>query len=266
MPEPSSYNPMGRFSGLADLYAKYRPSYPAEALDFIQTRCGLAGGALLVDVGCGTGISSRLWAARGVQVIGVEPNADMRGQAETEAVPLDVQRPEYRAGRAEATGLPEAYADAVLAAQAFHWFEPEAALREFHRILKPGGWAVLLWNLRDETDPFTAAYGEVIRTLPEVAAVEGSHAQSGVALLICPLFQHRECLRFPHAQPLSEEGVLGRAFSASYAPRQEPEAGQFAAALRAVFGQFQREGKVALRYETVVYIGQRSSEVAGERE
>ena len=56
----------------------------------------------------------------------------------------------YREGRAEATGLPTAYADVVLSAQAFHWFEPVATLREFHRILKPDGWAILMWNERDD--------------------------------------------------------------------------------------------------------------------
>jgi SAM-dependent methyltransferase len=194
MSNSSHWNPTGRFTGLAELYAKHRPAYPAEALDYLASRGGWTAETLVVDVGCGTGIASRLLAQRGVQVVGVEPNADMRAQAEAEDACSRAVRPSYRDGRAEATGLPGACADAVVAAQAFHWFEPEAALREFHRILKPRGWTGLLWNLRDETDPFTAAYGEVIRSLSEVAGVERAHAESGVALLDCPLFQERESL------------------------------------------------------------------------
>src|SRR5207253_2470333 len=100
---------------------------PDDALDFIVERCGLDGTTTLVDVGCGTGISSRLFAARGIPVIGVDPNDEMRGRAEAAAVPAG-PRPVYRAGRAEATGLPDGAAAAVLAAQAFHWFEPGPAL------------------------------------------------------------------------------------------------------------------------------------------
>ena len=77
MTDLSRSNPTGRFTGLSDLYAKYRPGYPDEALDFIIERCGLDGTTTLVDVGCGTGISSRLFAARGVPVIGIEPNDEM---------------------------------------------------------------------------------------------------------------------------------------------------------------------------------------------
>src|SRR5262245_21600195 len=84
MSDLAGMNPTGRFSGLAELYARCRPDYPAAALDFVLSRCGLAPGALLVDVGCGTGIAARLFAGRGLRVVGVEPNADMRRRAEAE--------------------------------------------------------------------------------------------------------------------------------------------------------------------------------------
>src|SRR5262249_25539972 len=210
MSDLSRNNPAGRFTGLPGAYAKPRPSYPEAVLDFLVARCGLSPRSLLVDVGCGTGISSRLFATRGVRVLGVEPNDEMRRQAEATTDPGGAALVRYCKGRAEDTGLAGGLADAVLAAQAFHWFEPASALREFRRILKPGGWVVLLWNERDESDPFTAAYGAVIRSAPEAASVEGPRARAGEALLESPLFEQAERVCFPNAQELDEEGVLGR--------------------------------------------------------
>src|SRR5262249_5045769 len=157
--------------------------------DFILRRCGLGPGSVVVDVGSGTGISARLLARHGLCVTGIEPNTGMRAKAEAETLPPGVPAPVYREGSAEATGLPDAIADAVLAAQAFHWFEPDASLREFHRILRPGGWVVLMWNERDPSDPCTAAYGAVVGGTPEATAVEGSRSRAGEVLLTHPLFQ-----------------------------------------------------------------------------
>src|SRR5207244_11178545 len=81
MPDLSQRDPLNRFTGLAGLYARSRPDYPATAIDFILQHCGLRAGALLVDVASGTGLSARRFAACGLRVIGIEPNADMRRQA-----------------------------------------------------------------------------------------------------------------------------------------------------------------------------------------
>jgi SAM-dependent methyltransferase len=257
MSDLNRLNPTGRFTGLAELYARCRPGYPPEAVDYLVSRCGLGPHALLVDVGCGTGISSRQFAARGIPVLGVEPNADMRARADAEGVPPGAPAPRYRAGRAEATGLPDGAADVVLAAQAFHWFEPLSALREFHRVLKPDGWVALMWNERDESDPFTAACGEVIRSASDAAGLEASRARAGEALLVNPLFRDGSRVAFGNAQEVNEDGLLGRAFSASYAPRDPDRAARFADVLRAVFARHQRQGRAVVRYQTTVYLARR---------
>lgn len=254
MADLSKYNPTDRFTGLAEGYAKYRPSYPAAALDFIMTHCELGPHSLLVDVGCGTGISSRLFAERGVRVIGIDPNDEMRRQAETNAGRRGESAPRYRNGRAEETGLPDASADVVLAAQAFHWFGPEPTLREFRRILKPGGWVILMWNERDEIDRCTVDFGRVIRSAPDAAAVELPRGRAGEALLQSPLFVDAARHVFRNEQALDEDGLLGRAFSASYAPREPEQVRTFTAALRDVFARWQRGGIVTVRYETSVYL------------
>jgi SAM-dependent methyltransferase len=259
MLELSNFNPTGRFTGLAETYARFRPSYPAHGIDFIMSRCGLGKDSLLVDVGCGTGIASRLFASRGVTVIGIEPNIEMRCTAvatrEAEAAEPTVT---YREGRAEATGLSSVSADAVLSAQAFHWFEPDATLSEFHRVLKPAGWVILMWNERDERDPATAAFGSVIHTASDAATIEGPRqTRAGNVLRTSRLFRLAEQVTFNNQQSLDEEGLLGRAFSVSYAPREAGEREEWADRLRLVFHQYQQDGRVELRYRTSIYVAQR---------
>jgi SAM-dependent methyltransferase len=261
MAELSRLDPTGRFTGRAVAYAKYRPGYPAPALGYIVTTCGLGQGSLLVDVGCGTGISSRLFAAEGVNVVGIEPNADMRGAAQAMNLLPAAPSVTYREGRAECTGLPDAVADAVLAAQAFHWFEPEAALIEFHRLLKPAGWSILMWNERDGQDPFTAAYGVVVRTAREAAQENARDARAGSILLTSPLFRDGQHVWFRNDQALDEDGLLGRAFSVSYAPAiGSDEAAACAEDLRAIFREHQRDGNVVLRYHTSIYLARRAED------
>jgi SAM-dependent methyltransferase len=258
-------DPLRRFAGLAEGYARYRPAHADTAIDFIITRAGLDSQSLVVDVGAGTGISSRLFARRGLNVIGIEPNDEMRVQAESESLPPPLPTPTYQPGRAEQTGLPDGCASLVVAAQAFHWFEPDAALREFHRLLRPGGYGALLWYERDESDPGTADYGAVLRTTPGASGVEESRFRAGEALARSLLFRDAETAVFPHRQRLDREGLRGRAFSVSYAPREAVAAQAFADTLDVVFDRYQQDGFVTLCYHTTVYIARRAEEEGRNR-
>ncbi len=242
-----------RFSGLADIYAKSRPTYPDDAIQYILDTCQLRTGSEMADVGCGTGISSQLFAQRGLQVTGVEPNHDMRQKA---AELIDLVSPgklRLVDGTAENTTLKDSSVDAVLCAQAFHWFAADLALKEFHRILKPEGWTVLIWNERDESDHFTRAYGDAFRKLTEIDKVEAKHGASGMPLLTSEYFCKGELTQFENEQILDRESLILRAFSASYAPKETGIANRLKEMLNTAFERFQKGGEVSLKYSVAVY-------------
>ncbi len=154
-----------RFTGLAEAYDRYRPRYPVAAIAAV-----LADGPVpsdVVDVGAGTGISTRALARAGARTIAIEPNAEMRAVALAHGL-------DARDGRADRTGLPDACADVVAAFQAFHWFTNAEAIAEFERLARPGGRVALVWNERDtRNDPFTAAVREIERRFAEDGKLAG---------------------------------------------------------------------------------------------
>ena len=129
------------FSGAAQEYERGRPGYPAEAIDALAGELGLGDGSVVVDLAAGTGKLSRSLVGRVGEVIAIEPLAEMRAQ-------LERQVPEAKAfdGTAEHIPLGNSSADAVLVAQAFHWFDGRRALDEIARVVRPGGGLGLLWN------------------------------------------------------------------------------------------------------------------------
>lgn len=247
-------DPLRRFTSRAANYERCRPDYPAEAVDWLVSRCQLTATSLVVDTGSGTGISTRQIASRGVRVIGIEPNDAMRTRAAAMEQPAGCAELVYLPGRAEATGLDAGVADLVLSAQAFHWFVPDTALAEFHRILRPHGWVCLMWYELDESDPATAAYAAVIRTAPDALHMESSRKNAGAALARSNRFADYEKRCFHHEQTLDREGLLGRAFSVSYAPKSTDEIAPWTAALHGVFDRHQSSGKITLRYETTLHL------------
>jgi SAM-dependent methyltransferase len=255
--DPIGLNPTGRFTGLADCYAKYRPSYAPAAIDCLVRECGLSSGSTVVDVGCGTGISTRLLAERGLRVIGVDPNLDMLNTAKettfSSPVPID-----YRHGKAEATGLDPSIARAVTAFQAFHWFKGEAALAEFHRVLEPNGWLALVWNDRDNNDPLTAAYHKILSSTREGQKITDSWRTSSTILDNSPWFEPPRTFTLPSDQSLDEEGLIGRAMSASYAPREPAALKKMKLDLRQLFAAFQVDGTVRMRYQLKLFLAKRT--------
>jgi SAM-dependent methyltransferase len=132
------------FASAADVYERARPSYPQDAIDWLAAQTGLGPGRTVVDLGAGTGKLTRLLLPTGARVVAVEPIPEMRAHIDGAEV-LD--------GTAEAIPLPDASADVVTVAQAFHWFDHERALPEIHRVLRSNGSLVIVWNMRDLDDP-----------------------------------------------------------------------------------------------------------------
>ena len=126
---------IARFSNRVANYAKYRPGYPPEVLELFRREMGLTQDSLIADIGSGTGLSAKPFLENGNTVYGVEPNAAMRRAAEEylKEFPNFISHD----GTAETKKLEDASIDFVIAAQAFHWFDPVNSRTEFRRILKP---------------------------------------------------------------------------------------------------------------------------------
>ena len=246
------YSPTSRFSNRAKLYSQARPGYPPSALDYLCSECQLIPGKKVLDIGAGTGISSRALADVGLLVTAVEPNLAMLDEARAHEDYVDSIT--YIQASAEHTGLKSGEYDAIVCAQAFHWFDPARALSEFHRLLKHKGYLALMWNERDEEDPFAHEYGDLLRTLPDTSLVEVKRGSAGEVLFDSPLFTAAKLTYFQNEQILDIEGFINRALSASYAPAPEsPEASSFRATLQELFDKYQQKGQVVLKYKSSVY-------------
>lgn len=125
-----------RFSGFAQLYDHCRPQPPQDLARLLAAFGGFGTLTLVVDLGSGTGLSTRYWADKALQVIGVEPTHDMRDEAQAAGAPDNVT---YREGYAHATGLPDRCAEVVCCSQALHWMAPQPTFVEAARLLRPGG-------------------------------------------------------------------------------------------------------------------------------
>jgi SAM-dependent methyltransferase len=139
------------FESGSDLYERTRPGYPPEAVAHLAATSGIGPGTRVLDLAAGTGKLTRQLDALGAVCVAVEPSHSMR-----EVFVHAVLGVPVAGGTAEAVPVANGAFDAVVAAQSFHWFDPDRALVEIARVLRPGGWLSLIWNERDETDPMVA--------------------------------------------------------------------------------------------------------------
>lgn len=202
------------FGAGADDYERGRPSYPDDAVAWLVSRLGVDASSAVVDLAAGTGKLTRLLAAAGARVVAVEPVAAMRDKLVETCPGVTAVT-----GTAEATGLPDASADVVTVAQAFHWFDPVPALAEIARVLRPGGHLGLVFNERDTREPWVAELSRLIRwderarwRVPYTVEVDwaATIAASG------PQFESAERYDTAFRQPMDADTLVARVLSTSY--------------------------------------------------
>jgi SAM-dependent methyltransferase len=252
--------PTTRFSGRADDYVRARPTYPDSMVDLLESELRLSTRTVMADVGSGTGLSAEPFLRRGYTVMCVEPNREMRAAAERQLG--DYAGFRSVAGSAEATGLATGSVDCVVVAQAFHWFDADAAKTEFARILRAGRVA-LLWNTRRTAGTaFLEAYEQLLREFgtdyaeirQRTATLTGDAAVHGALDRFFADGCERRVLE--NWQDLDLEGLKSRVRSASYMPAADsPAFVPMIAALTRLFGTHSRDGRVRIEYELEVYFG-----------
>jgi len=250
-----SLDPTERFTDRVEDYVRARPGYPEELGEALRDVGALpAPGARIADIGCGTGISAAWILAQGYEVVGVEPNAAMRAAAE--AALGGRSGFTIVAGSAEATTLAPSSVKAIFAAQAFHWFEPEATRREFARIVG-GGPVILLWNdRRTEGSPLLVGYEALLqRWAVDYNAV--NHRRIDAPALDAFFRGGRSVdLALTNVQSLTLEGLLARVRSSSYVPAPgDPRHSPMMAEFAALYQRCQSAGRVDLVYDLRVRVG-----------
>lgn len=242
-----------RFSGKADDYRSARPGYPAALAGYLAS-LGMSGAAV-ADVGAGTGLFSRLLLDLGCTVFAVEPNDDMRAAAQQELG----THPRFfaRGGTAEATGLPAESVSFVTAAQAFHWFSPEAFRLECRRILRPGGMAVLVWNSRVEDDEAVRENAALCRRFcPQFTGFSGGNWQQTERNLRVFFDGEPQRLSLQHDLFYTKDKFIRRNLSASYSLREGDENyGAYLEAIGALFDRYAQDGLLRVPNVTAAYWG-----------
>lgn len=247
-------NPLTRFSDRVAEYVRYRPGYSREVMEVLRDRCGLSPTSVVADIGSGPGALARLFLEHGNEVFAVEPNAEMRSAG----MELLGQSNRYHSleGTAEVTNLETESVDFATAAQAFHWFDWPRAQTEFRRILRPDGYAVLLWNDRRFDSPFEQDYEQLLLDY----GTDYSHVKErgGAAVeAIREFFSGKyETACRENRQDFDLQRLRGRLLSASYAPKPEhPNHLPMLQAIETLFRKHALAGRVTIEYDTNMYFG-----------
>jgi SAM-dependent methyltransferase len=249
-------DPTQRFSDRVENYVKYRPTYPKEILDVLKSECHLTTSSVIADVGSGTGILTKLFLDNGNNVLGIEPNREMREAGER--LLSGYAGFTSIAATAESTTLLDHSVDFVTAGQSFHWFDREKVRAEFVRILKPGGWIVLVWNdRRVNSTPFLEAYEKLLLTwaLDYREVTHRLITDEVIASFFWPA-EFKQAVLF-HQRMQDFEGWKGGLLSASYAPQEgHPNYAPMLDELHSLFQAHQMNGLVPVEWDTKMYYGQ----------
>lgn len=249
-------NTVERFDGRAEDYDRYRERYDArELLTLLREWSGLTPDWLIADVGAGTGMLADVFLANGNRVIAIEPNAGMR--AACTRLHEGERRLEIRDGTAEATGLPDASVDVVANGRALHWFDVKAAMQEFKRVLRPGGWLVVVAGGRTERG--REANEALTRMLQEFTG-DLMYREKAYKVYgdVKDLFNGSEYRHYERGgeMRMNWDQLRGMTLSLSHAPLvDDPRFPRFENLLRDYFDRYQKDGVVTLETRCWVNAG-----------
>jgi len=238
-----------RFSRRVETYVKYRPGYPSSLLDFLKDECRLKSDSIVADVGSGTGLLSELFLRNGNCVYGIEPNREMREAADGRL--REFSQFHSIDASAESTTLCSQSIDFVTVGRAFHWFDPNKALTEFSRILKPVGWVIVVWLRRKQSTPFLAEYEELLWTYAKDYRQMKQKRLDSESLLMQRAFKLRI---LEDKRVLDFESLIGQTLSYSVTP--EPGDLNYVLmqdALFTLFQSHQQNGTVVFNYDLMIY-------------
>ncbi len=236
----------GNFNDKADIYAKYRPSYPNEYIDYLFTANQLKEDRIVADIGSGTGIFSHQLLERGLNVIGVEPNDEMRKVAE-QSLKLYSRFKSIKA-TAENTTLKGNSVDLVTVAQAFHWFDKKIFKIECQRILKQQANVALVWNSRDLTSPIIKENAEICqKTCSNFNGFSGGIEETPEVFNSFFKDGKYEFKKYQSDLLFNYDAFLGRNLSASYAPKKMMKS------IKGLFFSCQSYSKNTVRMEKLFY-------------
>jgi ubiquinone/menaquinone biosynthesis C-methylase UbiE len=248
------HNSTTRFSNCVEQYVKYRPSYPKEIIPFLEKNVGVNSSFVIADVGSGTGISSKLFLDNGNKVFAVEPNNEMRTNAEELLHGYDSFISIN--ATAEETTLNDASIDMVIAGQAFHWFDAAKTKIEFRRISKPNTHCILIWNERLVASGFEKEYEQFLfKYATDYKEVDHRNVSEQK---IAEFFAPNDFLLkvFPNKQIFGFEGAKGRLLSSSYVPDETHQNfHSMITALQKLFDEYEVNNNVQFNYDTKVYVG-----------
>jgi ubiquinone/menaquinone biosynthesis C-methylase UbiE len=248
--------PLKRFSGRVDNYVKYRAAFPDTLVDFLVADCGLTPDSIIADLGSGTGTLTKMLLDHGNSAFAIEPNAEMRIMAERLLGGYDGFHSVD--ATAEATTLSAASIDIVTVGRALQWFDAPVALREMSRILKPGGWAVIIWNRRKQPGtPQLSAYRDILQTYCNEYEAKNRRRRDAIDLLLRLGFKLRT---LEHQQELDLEQLKGLVSSLSISPDKGSASYEpLMVALEKMFAKHQVNGHLLFDYTTMAYYGSPAS-------
>lgn len=237
-------NSKTRFTATVKYYDAYRPIYPDVLYSWVIAKAGINPPDVVVDLGCGTGIATRVFAERGFKCFGIEPNEDMLVDAKSKSDDITFQK-----GDAEKTGLSDNFTNLVVSAQAFHWFDIPKTMTELKRILKPDGSVCAFWNVRVKTpfaldfEVFSREYSNDYKKTPKAPETIGAIKASSEVTTF-------EEAAFPNLQEMNLEALIGQAYSKAYIAHGVKDHEGYKKELEKLFDLYQVKGKVVFEYET----------------